>query len=101
MLINVDDPVRNLILNACFYSVLLLTLVAITPWGALGAVRMSRLLRWLPLPLLGLAIAYETAMPFRFDIRIDLLVLLPAYALVLMSSVVRWFVWRQRERAAW
>jgi hypothetical protein len=67
MLINVDDPVRNLVLNACFYSVLLLTLVAIIPWGALGAVRMSRFLRWLPLPLLGLAIAYETAMPLRFE----------------------------------
>jgi len=28
MLINVDDPMRNLVLNACFYSVVLLTLGA-------------------------------------------------------------------------
>ena len=35
MLINVEDPVRNHVLNACFYSIYLLTLVSIVPWRGL------------------------------------------------------------------
>lgn len=97
MLINVQDPIRNLILNGCFYAIALLAFAAIIPWSRLGAVRVSRLLRWLVVPVLGLAIAYESAMPPRFNIRLDLVLLLPAYGLVLLTSIVRWFGWRRNE----
>ena len=52
------------------------------------------------------------AMPARFNIRLDLLLVLPAYAVVLLSSIVRWladsgtqritppFVYGVRETAA-
>jgi hypothetical protein len=100
MLIDVEDSVRNLVLNGCFYSIVLLSLVAIIPWGHIGAVRMSRLLRWLVVPVLGLAITYESAMPSRFDIRVDLFLLLPAYGLVLVTSIVRCLGWRRVESAS-
>jgi hypothetical protein len=97
MLIDVGDPVRNLILNGCFYSIAILSLVAVVPWRFLGAGGMSRRLRWLFVPVLGLAIAYESAMPSRFDIRLDLFLLLPAYGLVFLTSIIRWRGWRRIE----
>jgi hypothetical protein len=90
MLIDVEDGARNYLLNACFYSVSILTLLALVPWRSFGAERMSRLLRWLVFPVLALAIVYEAAMPVRYNIRVDLLLLLPAYAVVLVTSVARW-----------
>jgi uncharacterized protein YqhQ len=97
MLINVDDPIRNLILNGCFYLIVLLALFSIVPWSRLGAVRVSRRLRWLLIPVVGLAVAYESAMPAHFDIRLDLVLLLPAYCLVLLTSIVRWIGWRRHR----
>lgn len=90
MAIDVADPLRNLVLNACFWAVLGLALVAIVPWGWIGAPRVGRLLRCLPLPALLLAVIYEVAMPARFDIRVDLLLLAPAYAVILLTSLARW-----------
>jgi membrane protein DedA with SNARE-associated domain len=98
MLINVDDPIRNLILNGCFYVILAATLIALVPWKFLGAERVSRMLRWLVLPVVGLAVGYEAAMPSRFDIRIDLLLLLPLYFVVLATSVFRWIGWRRADK---
>ena len=98
MLIDVAEPFRNLVLNACFYSIALLTVVAVVPWGYLGAVRLSGVLRWAAIPVLGLAIAYEWAMPARFDIRLDLLLLLPAIGVVLVSSVFRWVALRASRK---
>jgi len=77
MLIDVGNPARNLLLNGCLYTLLLLSLIACVPWGRLAAPRFSHLLRWLPVPADGLAMAYEVAMPERFDIRLDLALLLP------------------------
>lgn len=89
MLINVDDHVLNIALNGCFYAITLLTLIAIVPWRALGAARFSRLLHWLFLPVLVLAVVYELLMPIRFDIRIDLFLLIPMYAVVAATCLYR------------
>jgi hypothetical protein len=98
MLIDVQDPARNLLLNACLYTVAAMALAAIIPWKAIGYPRLSRALRWLAMPALGLAIAYEWAMPSRFDIRLDLVLLIPLYAIILMTSLVRWWPWRGATR---
>ena len=90
MLFDVGDPTRNLALSACFFAILALTVAAVVPWRALGAARLSRLLRWLFLPALALAATYEWLMPARFDIRVDLLLLLPMYAVIAVTCLVRW-----------
>jgi len=88
---DVGDPTRNAVLTACFIAIALLTVAAVVPWKALGAARLSRWARWLWLPVLLLAIAYEATMPSRFDIRVDLVLLVPMYLVVVLASVVRWF----------
>jgi hypothetical protein len=98
MLLDVQDPVRNLVLNGCFYAIALLALLALVPWKAVGAGQTGHRLRWLAAPTLGLAIIYESAMPSRFDIRVDLFLLLPAYGLILLTSLVRWLAWRRASR---
>jgi hypothetical protein len=90
MLIDVQDSTRGIALNVCFYAIVLLALVGAVPWKTLGAARLSRALRWLMLPVLGFAIAYESIMPSRMNIRIDLLLLAPAYVLTIVTSLVRW-----------
>jgi len=87
---DVGDPTRNAVLTACFLAIALLTLAAVIPWKALGAARLSRWGRWLWVPVLLLAIAYEATMPSRFDIRVDLVLLVPMYLIVLLTSVIRW-----------
>lgn len=99
MLIDVEDPLRNLILNGSFVAVVLIAIVAIVPWGALGARRLGRLAMLLPIPALVVAFVYETAMPSRYDIRLDLLLLLPAYGLILLATLVRLFArWKARRK---
>ncbi len=90
----VGDPLRNVLLNVCFASISLLTVAAVFPWRLLGADQLSKLARWVIVPVLLLAVAYEAIMPDRFDIRVDLLLLLPMYGLVVVSSIIRW--WRSR-----
>jgi len=91
---DVGDPSRNAVLTGCFFAIMALTGAALVPWKLLGAVRLSRLARWLPFPVLLLALVYEATMPARFDIRVDLLLLLPMYGLVIVASIVRWFLSR-------
>lgn len=91
---DVGDPLRNILLNVCFASIALLTVAAVLPWRLLGAVRLSKLARRVIVPVLLLAVAYEAIMPSRFNIRVDLLLLLPMYGLVVVASIVRW--WRSR-----
>jgi len=95
MLIDVEGPLRNLLLNAWFCSIVVLSLIGIVPWKALESARVSQLLRWLAVPVLGLAIAYESLMPERFDIRLDVFLLLPAYGLAIATSAARWRAWRR------
>ncbi len=52
---DVGDPSRNAILNICFFAIALLTVAAVVPWKALGAERLSKLARWLGVPVLLLA----------------------------------------------
>ena len=87
---DVGDPTRNAILQICFFGILALTIAALVPWKTFGAVRVSKLARWIVLPVLLLALVYESAMPTRFDIRVDLLLLLPMYVVVLLSTTLRW-----------
>jgi hypothetical protein len=87
---NVGDPVRNAVLTACFIGIALLTVGSLIPWKLLGATGLSRLARWVVVPVLGLAVVYEATMPPNFDIRVDLLLLAPLYAVVLVATAVRW-----------
>lgn len=91
-MIDVGDQAINLWLNLCFGLIALAALVSIVPWGAMGAGRMAALLRWMWLPVAAAAICYEALMPASFDIRIDLLLLLPLYLLVVVTCLYRW--WR-------
>ena len=93
MILDVGDPASNFGLNSCFWLIIALALISILPWKSLGAPRLSFWARWTWLPVVVLAIAYEGLMPSRFDIRIDLLLLLPLYALVLLACAIRW--WRR------
>lgn len=87
---DVGDPALNAVLNLCFGAIALLTVAAIIPWKAAGADRVHRLLRWIAVLVFALAVLYEWLMPLRFDIRVDLLLLLPMYAVVIGTSLVRW-----------
>jgi hypothetical protein len=98
MLIDVQDPLRNVILNGCFFAIILMAVAAIVPWGALGSRTLSRLAIWLPVPLAAVAYLYERAMPSRYDIRVDLLLLLPAYGLILLATVTRLLTRRRARR---
>lgn len=101
MLIDVGDPVRNVILNCSFALVMLIALLALVPWRILGARRLSRMALWLPVPTLAVALAYEAAMPSRYDIRLDLFLLAPAYALVLLATLIRLIAvwWSHQKRS--
>ena len=90
MLINVEDTDLNTVLNACFVANVALTLLALVPWRVLGAPRLCRLFRWVSIPVLILAFVYESYMPTGYNIRVDLLILLPLYFMALATSVVRW-----------
>lgn len=92
---DVGEPWRNAVLTGCFLAIAFLTIAAVVPWKSLGFVRLSALARWLLAPVLVLAL-YEAAMPIRFNIRVDLLLLLPMYAVIVVATIVRWI----RERAA-
>lgn len=98
MLIDVEDPLRNLILNGSLVAVVLMAILAIVPWGLLGADRLGRLATLLPIPTLAVAFVYEMAMPSRYDMRLDLLLLLPAYGLILLATVIRLLVQRRSRR---
>ncbi len=92
MPIDVSDTTLNIALNACFIAIILLTVISIIPWAIFGAKNISRILRWLFFPVLMLAITYEVIMPSRFDIRFDLLFLLPMYGIVLVTCAFRWLI---------
>jgi purine-cytosine permease-like protein len=98
MLINVEDPLRNLILNCSLIAVVLMTFMAIVPWATFGAKRIRRLSIWLPIPTLAVALIYEMAMPSRYDIRLDLVLLVPAYSLVLLATLIRVLARRRARR---
>ena len=87
MLIDVGDPARNLILNACFYGMVLVMLLSLVPWRLKG--RRNRWSFYLPIAGLLLYIVYEPAMPPNWDIRVDLLLLAPMGVLIIVAWIVR------------
>lgn len=97
MLIDVEDPLRNLILNLCLLGIVFMTVLALVPWRLLRARTLGRLAIWLPIPVLVVGLIYEAAMPVRYDIRVDLLLLVPAYGLVIVATLIR-FISRWRFR---
>lgn len=87
---DVGDSSRNAVLTGCFAAIVALTIASIVPWHGMGAARISRIARWFPVPVLFLALTYESTMPSHFNIRVDLLLLLPMYGIVIVASLVRW-----------
>lgn len=83
MLVDVGDPARNLILNACFYGIALVTLLSLVPWRLKHG--RNRWSHYLPVPAIALYVIYETAMPSNWDIRLDLF-LLAAMGLVIILA---------------
>lgn len=96
---DVGDPLRNAVLTFGLVAIAILTVASVLPWKNLGAPRLSRLMRWVAIPVLLLAFVYETAMPNNFDIRVDLLLLLPMYCVVVLASIVRWVRSRSTQLA--
>lgn len=98
MIIDVHDAALNQILNACFFLILGLGLISIIPWR----LKTGRN-RWtLMLPILAVLayLAYEIAMPRNWDIRVDLLLLWPVLALILLLGLVRGIlIWRHHSRS--
>jgi hypothetical protein len=93
MLIDVQDATLNLILNACFYGIGLVAL------ASLLSIRTRRWMPWAP-PLLavGFYTAYEVAMPPFWDIRLDLLLILPLLAVTFTASGFRLYLLRKEAR---
>jgi len=90
MLLDVGDPGRNLILNACFYGIVLVTLLSLVPWRLRD--RRNRWSLYLPVAAIALYVAYEAAMPSNWDIRVDLLLLAPMGVTILLAWAVRLIV---------
>lgn len=95
LLINVDDVRLNLILNGCFWAIVVLTVFSTFPWGLLGLGQ--RVARLLPAAALAVYAIYEWAMPARMDIRVDLFLLAPMGAIILITWVVRRVFGRKEE----
>jgi hypothetical protein len=96
MVINVNDPSLNPILNICFFLILGLGVVSLIPWKIKYGKN-----RWtMALPILAIIvyITYELTMPNNWDIRIDLVLLWPALVLILLLGLLRGIlIWRHRN----
>lgn len=95
MLIDVQATDLNLILNGCLYGLALLAVLSIIPWRLRD--RRNRWTLWLPLGAFGLYFAYEATMPANWDIRVDLVLIFPLLAIVLLAWLIR-FAFLRRDR---
>ena len=102
MIINVNDPSLNPILNTCFYLILGLGLVSLLPWRLKYGKN-----KWtLALPVLTIVVylKYEFTMPNNWNIRTDLFLLWPVMLLVIVLGLIRgitiWHHWTIYRRAA-
>ena len=93
MPIDVQDSDLNLILNACFYGLVALAVFALIPWPLRN--QRNRWTLWLPLPALALYAGYETSMPARMDIRLDLVLIWPLLLIVFAAWLIRIIVLRR------
>lgn len=97
MLVDVGDPARNLILNASFYGLALVTLLSLVPWRLKDG--RNRWTLFLPVAALAFYVTYEIAMPPNWDIRLDLLLIAPMGLVIILAWGVRWAL-RRRSAGA-
>lgn len=92
MIIDVQDELANLVLNACFYLICLITLASVIPWSLIfGKVKWPI---YLPLPALVIYIIYEITFPPYWDIRLDLALLIPMMIVIILSSAFRYLSYK-------
>lgn len=96
MIVDIGDPLRNLILNACLYGIAVISVVSLVPWPIGGG--RNRWTLYLPLVGIGLYLAYEVTMPPNWDIRLDLLLILAMGAVIVLSWLVRLLIMRRHTR---
>jgi len=104
MIINVNDPSLNLILNSCFYLILGLGFVSLFPWRLKYGEN-----KWtLALPVLAIVayLKYEFTMPNNWNIRMDLFLLWPVMLLIIVLGLIRgitiwhhWTISRRRSKS--
>ncbi len=97
MLIDVKAPDLNLILNGCFYGLAVLAALSVVPWRLRE--RRNRWTLWLPPAALALYLVYEITMPARWNIRLDLVLILPLLLIVWLAWLVRLVLLRRGRRA--
>ncbi len=90
MLINVRDADFNSLLNACFFGLVLVAIASCIP----GPRRRWTL--WLPVLAIGIYVVCEWAMPVRYDIRLDLVLIMPLVLITIGACLVR-LVLRRRS----
>ncbi|MGH6718632.1 MAG: hypothetical protein ACREER_04890 [Alphaproteobacteria bacterium] len=87
MPIDVRDPELNVVLNVGFYAMVACAVLSLVPWR----LRDGRN-RWslaLPVVAASLYLVYETTMPARWDIRVDLFVIWPLLIVTLGAGLIR------------
>ena len=96
-MINVNDTDLNIILNFCFFLILIISIISLIPWGLKSGKN-----RWtLALPILGILtyLVYEVTMPSNWDIRMDLALLLPPIVIIIFMGIIRGLlIWRHAHK---
>lgn len=96
MLIDVQDTNLNIILNLCLFGILLVTFASLIPWPLRDG--RNRWTFFLPVLALALYAVYESGMPTRMDIRLDLIVIWPLLGVNIVATLIRWARIRWRKR---
>ena len=97
MLIDIQEPGLNLILNGCLYGLAVLAALSVVPWRLRE--RRNRWTLWLPAAALALYLIYEISMPALWNIRLDLVLILPLLLIVGLAWLVRLVRLRRGRRA--
>jgi len=87
MLINIHDPLLNLVLNSCMYIIFVITLISLVPWRLKSGKNRWTLL--LPAVAILVYLVYEITMPDNWDIRMDLVLIWPTLALIMLAGIIR------------
>lgn len=92
MIIDIQDPILNLVLNFCLWFLLVLALISLIPWRLKHGKN-----RWtLMLPVMSILIymGYELLMPDNWNIRMDLILIWPVLTLIILLGLVRFILIR-------
>ena len=92
MIIDIQDPILNLALNSCLWFLLATALISLVPWRLKDGKN-----RWtLLLPVMSILVyaGYELLMPNNWDIRMDLVLIWPLLALIILSGLIRFILIR-------